>query len=179
MFRLERWSALALMTTMLGCGGSTEIDDALSGSDQRPKTIACGVLGGAEDGRVWGWAQIVDADPVAVRVEVDGNEVARTLASIVRDDLVKLKLHPTGEAGFSVRVDSLVDGMQVRAFIDELDQELTNSPLVSGPPPSTSSSSSGGGSGGAGSSGSGGASSSGGVVQEPKGWCNTSGWTVR
>jgi hypothetical protein len=101
------------------------IDDGETASDGR------GSLGGYKNGRVYGWAQIVDQDaPVSVRIEVDGTLADTVTADEPRQDLVNKNLHPTGNAGFSVDIGPQADGAQIRAFIDATDAELTNSPIT-------------------------------------------------
>lgn len=118
----------AILLGVVACTATACAED-----EERPSVIACGVLGGAdaETGRVWGWAQVVDAPPVPVRIEVDGEIVATVRADAFRDDLVDKELHPTGEAGFSTWVEGLADSTEVRAFIDleAIELELTRSPL--------------------------------------------------
>jgi hypothetical protein len=101
------------------------IDDGEAAADGR------GSLGGFNNGRVNGWAQIVGQDaPVTVRIEVDGTLAESVTADQPRPDLVEKDLHPTGNAGFNVDIGPQADGAQIRAFIDATDAELTNSPIT-------------------------------------------------
>ncbi len=135
---VHRW---ALVTVLLapGLSACAVQDDELSGDGIGDETRATavkpgtprGVLGGYERGRVWGWAQIVgDAEPVHVRIEVDGEPIALLLADQPRDDLVDKGLHATGAAGFSTDIGPLDPGAEVDAFIDHRDAALTNGPCV-------------------------------------------------
>ena len=90
-----------------------------------------GVIGGYENGRVWGWAQIVgQRDPIQVRIEVDGQVVATVMADRPRADLVEKRLHPTGAAGFETDISEIRDGAEIVALVDERHHALINSPIV-------------------------------------------------
>ncbi len=92
--------------------------------------MARGILGGYRDGTVWGWAQLVgDAEPVHVRILVDGLPVATVLADLPREDLFDKRLHPTGVAGFRVEVGKLPDGAEIEAVVVEHEARLMGGPL--------------------------------------------------
>ncbi len=77
-----------------------------------------GILGGYRDGTVWGWAHVQGrAEPVEVRVEVDGEPVATVVADRLREDLYDKRLHATGEAGFVAKIGEVPRGAEVAAFV--------------------------------------------------------------
>jgi S1-C subfamily serine protease len=89
-----------------------------------------GVIGGYRDGRVWGWAHVVgDAEPVWVRIEVDGETVATVLANQPREDLLAKRLHPTGAAGFSAEVGEVDPDAAITARVVGRSRVLIGSPV--------------------------------------------------
>ena len=90
-----------------------------------------GILAGYRHGTVWGWAHVQGrADPVEVRIEVDGEPVATVVADRFREDLYTKRLHPTGEAGFRAEVGELAGESSVAAFIVGEGFRLTRAPAV-------------------------------------------------
>lgn len=87
--------------------------------------LSRGVLGGYEDGRVWGWAHVIGrGEPIEVRIEVDGDPVATVLADRPRTDLLAKRLHPSGRAGFEVEIGDVAPHAEIAAFVDEDDHRL-------------------------------------------------------
>jgi hypothetical protein len=94
--------------------------------------MARGVLGGYRDGQVWGWAQLIgEAEPVVVRIEIDGEPVATIVADQPRQDLFDKRLHHNGNAGFRAHIGALPEGVEIEAIIVEQNARLTGAPLTS------------------------------------------------
>jgi hypothetical protein len=132
-----RAAVVASLAALGACAVEVEPSPADGGEaiEAAPASIAQitpharGVLGGYEQGRIWGWAQLLDDDtPVRVRIEVDGQPLVTLLADEPRLDLVEKGLHPTGRAGFSAVIGELAIDSDVEAVVEQTGSILTNSP---------------------------------------------------
>lgn len=125
------WVVLAVgaLTTVLGgCELITSVDSSEIPTEDQ--SSARGVLGGYQNGHVFGWAALADDGTAQVTITVDGADVATVSADNPRSDLVDAGVHSTGNAGFDVDVGELDSGTEIRAIIDQEGLELTNSPLT-------------------------------------------------
>ncbi len=120
----------AIASTTTGCELVAAVDRTQIGEGGGSATGPHGVLGGYQNGQVFGWSFISSqAEPVRIRVEVDGAEVGFPYAEDPRADLLELGLHPTGDAGFHLDIE-VASGSTIQAFINPIDWELEGSPFL-------------------------------------------------
>lgn len=110
-------------------GGACVVQGSLGVTSCTEGTVR-GSLGGARDGRVWGWAQVIgQTQPARVRIEVDGEVATTVVANRPRADLLDKGLHPTGRAGFEARLP-LAEGARVVAIVEGAPAPLHGGPVV-------------------------------------------------
>lgn len=95
-----------------------------------PPGAATGSCKLGNDQTVQGWAcQIGSERPTIVRIEVNGQTVARITADLFRPDIRRRGLKRSGCAGFRMQIPSASPGDEIRCFEADGDTELHNSPL--------------------------------------------------
>ena len=122
---------VAIASTTTGCELIAAVDRTEIGDGGASATGPRGILGGYQNGRIYGWAFIADQDePVKVSIEVDGLEVGVPDADDPRSDLLDKGIHPTGDAGFHLDIE-VESGVRIEAFLNPagIHWELEGSPF--------------------------------------------------